>query len=138
MWSLWVKSLSANSAKWSNTLKQFVGNNFRLALKELSLNLWYKLFDVCFMYVAMNVVYSSFSACSWNYCLWAFMLFVFNIFGLRFHLRLYCMLSCHVCVSEWICTGQLPKCQGTPCSKQGWSLKFKWQQRNSNPQQLSL
>ena len=31
----------------------------------------------------------------------------------------------------------LPECQGTPFSKQGSYLKFKWQQRDSNPQQLS-
>ena len=28
----------------------------------------------------------------------------------------------------------LPECQGTPCSKQVPYLKFKWQQRDSNPQ----
>ena len=27
----------------------------------------------------------------------------------------------------------LPECQGTRCSKQALDLKFKWQQRNSNP-----
>ena len=31
----------------------------------------------------------------------------------------------------------LPECQGTPCSKQARYLKFKWQQRDSNPQPLS-
>ena len=31
----------------------------------------------------------------------------------------------------------LPECQGTPCSKQAPYLKFKWQQRDSNPQSLS-
>ena len=31
----------------------------------------------------------------------------------------------------------LPKFQGTPCSKQVPYLKFKWQQRDSNPQPLS-
>ena len=31
----------------------------------------------------------------------------------------------------------LPECQGTPCSKQTPYLKFKWQQRDSNPQPLS-
>ena len=37
-----------------------------------------------------------------------------------------CMfLSCHVRVSEWIHTLYLPECQGTPCSKQAWNLKFK-------------
>ena len=35
-------------------------------------------------------------------------------------------LSCHVHVSEWIYTLELPECQGTPCSKQAWNLKFKW------------
>ena len=35
-------------------------------------------------------------------------------------------LSCHVRVSEWICTLYLPECQGTPCSKQARYLKFKW------------
>ena len=28
----------------------------------------------------------------------------------------------------------VPECQGTPCSKQAPYLKFKWQQRDSNPQ----
>ena len=31
----------------------------------------------------------------------------------------------------------LPECQGTPCSKQAPYLKFKRQQRDSNPQPLS-
>ena len=31
----------------------------------------------------------------------------------------------------------LPEFQGTPCSKQAPYLKFKWQQRDSNPQPLS-
>ena len=49
-----------------------------------------------------------------------------------------CMfLSCHVSVSEWIYTLYLPACQGTPCAKQVWCLKFKWLQRDSNPQPLS-
>ena len=49
-----------------------------------------------------------------------------------------CMfLSCHVRVSEWIHTLQLPECQGTPCSKQASYLKIKWLQRDSNPQPLS-
>ena len=47
------------------------------------------------------------------------------------------LLSCHVRVSEWIHTLYLSECQGTPCSKQAWHLKFKWLQRNSNPQPLS-
>ena len=33
---------------------------------------------------------------------------------------------------------KLPECQGTPCSKQAPYLKFKWQQRDSNPQPLRL
>ena len=32
---------------------------------------------------------------------------------------------------------QLSECEGTRCSKQTWYLKFKWQQRDSNPQSLS-
>ena len=43
-----------------------------------------------------------------------------------------CMLSCHVGVSEWICTLQLSECQGTPCSKQAQYLKFKWQQTHKH------
>ena len=31
----------------------------------------------------------------------------------------------------------LPECQGIPCLKQAPNLKFKWQQRDSNPQPLS-
>ena len=31
----------------------------------------------------------------------------------------------------------LPECQETPCSKQAPYLKFKWQQRDSDPQPLS-
>ena len=46
-------------------------------------------------------------------------------------------LSCHVCISEWVHTLYLPECQGTPCSKQARYLKFKWLQRDSNPQPLS-
>ena len=47
------------------------------------------------------------------------------------------VLSCHVCISELIYTLQLPECQGTDCSKQAQNLKFKWEQRDSNPQPLS-
>ena len=31
----------------------------------------------------------------------------------------------------------MPECQGTDCSKQAQNLKFKWEQRDSNPQPLS-
>ena len=48
-----------------------------------------------------------------------------------------CMLLCHVLVSEWIYTLELPECQGTSSSKQARHLKFKRQQRDSNPQPLS-
>ena len=44
------------------------------------------------------------------------------------------LLSCHVRVSEWTLILWLPECQGTPCSKQARCLKFKWLQRDSNPQ----
>ena len=48
-----------------------------------------------------------------------------------------CMfLSCHVHISEWIHTLYLPECQGTPCSKQAQYLKFKWLQRDLNPNHL--
>ena len=50
-----------------------------------------------------------------------------------------CMfLSCPVHVWEWIHTLYLPECQGTPCSKQARYLTFKWLQRDSNPEPLSL
>ena len=49
-----------------------------------------------------------------------------------------CMfLSRHVRISEWIQTLFLPKCQGTPCSKQVRDLKFKCLQLDSKPQPLS-
>ena len=49
-----------------------------------------------------------------------------------------CMfLSCHVHVSEWIHTLQLPECQRTPCSRQAQNLKFKWLQLDPNPEPLS-
>ena len=47
-------------------------------------------------------------------------------------------LSCHICVSEWIYTLQLPECQGTFYLKQAQYLKFKWLQWDLNPQRLSL
>ena len=34
------------------------------------------------------------------------------------------LLSCHICVSEWIQTLYLSECQGNPCSKQAQYLKF--------------
>ena len=49
----------------------------------------------------------------------------------------YKFLSCHVRVSEWIHTLQLPEYQGTPCSKQARNLNFMWLERGSNPQPLS-
>ena len=48
------------------------------------------------------------------------------------------LLSCQVRISEWIHTLYLPECQGTPCSKQAWYLKFMWLQLDSNPQLISL
>ena len=49
-----------------------------------------------------------------------------------------CMfLYCHVRVWEWIHTLQLPKCEGTPSSKQPPYLKIKWLQQDSNPQPLT-
>ena len=49
-----------------------------------------------------------------------------------------CMfLSCRVRVLEWIYTLQLPECQGTPFSRQGWNLKVKWLQVYSNPEPLN-
>ena len=55
---------------------------------------------------------------------------------------LYCafdcmLLSCHVCISEWIHTLYLLECQ-IPCSKQVRYLKFKWLKQHLNPQPLSL
>ena len=47
------------------------------------------------------------------------------------------LLSCHVRVSRLINTLELPECEGTSCSKQVQYLKFKWQQRDSNPKSLS-
>ena len=32
----------------------------------------------------------------------------------------------------------MPECQGTPCLKQAWNLKFKWLQQDSNPQPLCM
>ena len=46
-------------------------------------------------------------------------------------------LSCHLCVLGWVHTLQLSECQGTSCSKQARYMKFKWLQRDSNPQPLS-
>ena len=43
----------------------------------------------------------------------------------------------HVRVLEWIHTLYLPECQATSSSKQVQYLKFKWLQRDSNPQPLS-
>ena len=36
------------------------------------------------------------------------------------------LLSCHLCILEWIHTLYLPECQGTYCSKQVWYMKVKW------------
>ena len=46
-------------------------------------------------------------------------------------------LSSHVHVLELIYTLSLPKCQETTCSSQARYLKFKWQQRDSNPEPLN-
>ena len=35
----------------------------------------------------------------------------------------YMLLSCHLCISEWICNLKLPKWQATPCLKQVRYLK---------------
>ena len=49
-----------------------------------------------------------------------------------------CMfLPCHIRVSQWIHTVQLPECLGTSCSKQARNLKVKWLQLDSNPEPLS-
>ena len=50
-----------------------------------------------------------------------------------------CMfLSYHVRILEWVHTLWFPKCQRTPCSKQALFLKFRWLQRDSNAQPLTL
>ena len=50
----------------------------------------------------------------------------------------YCMfLSCRVRISEWIQILYLLEYQGTPYSKQARYLKYKWRQRDANPQPLS-
>ena len=48
------------------------------------------------------------------------------------------VVSCHVGVLEWIHTLNKLGCQRTPYSKEAQYLKSKWQQRDSNPQPLSL
>ena len=40
--------------------------------------------------------------------------------------------------SEWIYNLYLPECKENPCLKQMRYLKFKWMQRDSNPQRLTL
>ena len=47
------------------------------------------------------------------------------------------LLSCHIRISGWIYTQYLPECQVSPCPKQARYMKFKWLQRESNPQPLS-
>ena len=47
-------------------------------------------------------------------------------------------LSCLVHASQATHTSSLPECQRSPCSKQALYPKFKWLQRNSNPQRLYL
>ena len=39
-----------------------------------------------------------------------------------------CSYHCHVRVLGWIYTLYLPECQGIPCSKKAWCVKFKWMQ----------
>ena len=48
------------------------------------------------------------------------------------------LLSSHVHISEWIHALHLAGCQETFCFKQARYLKFKWLQRDSNAQTLSL
>ena len=48
------------------------------------------------------------------------------------------LLSCHVCVSDWIHALQLPEYQGTPGSKQAQNLKVIWLQQDSNLHHLIL
>ena len=50
----------------------------------------------------------------------------------------HCMYSsCHVHISELIYTLYLTECEGTSSSKQAPYLKFKWLQRDSNPEPLT-
>ena len=62
---------------------------------------------------------------------WIVSTYLYGAFHLMF-------LSCHVRVSESIHTLYLCQCQGNPYSKQVRYLKFKWLQRESNGQPLSL
>ena len=48
------------------------------------------------------------------------------------------ILSCHIRVLEWIYTLYLLECRANPCLKQLQYLKYKWVQRDSNPQPFSL
>ena len=47
------------------------------------------------------------------------------------------LLSCHIHILERIYALQLAECQGTPCSKQARYPRFKWLQRDSNPQLIN-
>ena len=49
---------------------------------------------------------------------------------------LYVLIMSRTHFREWIYTLFLPEYQGTPCSKKAQYLKFKWLQRDSNPQPL--
>ena len=62
---------------------------------------------------------------------------VISLKSLQRLLRNCTFLSCQIRVLEWIYTRQMPECQETSCSKKAQYLKFKWQQRDSNLQQLS-
>ena len=61
---------------------------------------------------------------------WVVSIYVYGAFAFMF-------LSCHVRMSEWMHTLYLIECQGTPFSEQPQYLKFKWLQRDSNPEPLS-
>ena len=73
------------------------------------------------------------------WCSWTKHLHRKTAIKLWFYYGIDCTLSsCHVRASELIYTLQLPDCQEMSGSKQAWYLKFKWQQRNSNPKPLKL
>ena len=61
---------------------------------------------------------------------WIVRTYLFDAFDYKFFL-------CHRRISAWTRNLYLPECQGIRCSKQARYLKFKWLQRDSNPQPIS-
>ena len=98
-----------------NVKKPFSFGYFLLSVSQWFLHFSWEWFG--FYFQVFLIPYISFLVIMTHICL-----------IVKLNSKLCVFLSCNITRLEWICTLWLPKCQGTPYSKQVQYLKFRWRQ----------